>query len=98
MIVAGEPHNVIDEARAVRADVIALDWGSKWAQQLDQLARHHDIAVVVVPHIHTEPEQAGRGVTFAFQGYERIDSAGELQPIADGGLAAEIESRQRRRT
>lgn len=88
---------IVDEAQALRADVIVLDYGSNCAAEVAKRAKEDDIAVVVAPRREQGTEQYGRGQTFTFHGYERVNEQGELIPLRDGGLRAEIERRREQR-
>ena len=87
---------IVDEAHVLHADVIVLDYGSDRAAEVAERAKEHDIAVVVAPRGEHSTEQYGRGQTFTFHGYERVDERGELTPLQDGELRAQIEQRRER--
>jgi hypothetical protein len=87
---------IVDEAHALRADVIVLDYGSNLGAEVATHAKEHDTAVVIAPRGEHGTERYGRGQNFTFHGYERVNERGELTPLRDGELRAEIEQRRER--
>jgi hypothetical protein len=88
---------IVDEARLLNADVIVLDspGGDDFAATIAREAARHDLAVVVAPNTQLGTDSHGRQ-TITFRGYERMDERGDLTPLQDGELRAEIERRRER--
>lgn len=86
---------IIDEARLLNADVIVLDspGDDDFAATVARESARHDMAVVVAPNSQLDTDSHGRQTT-TFHGYERVNERGELIPLRDGELRAEIQQRR----